>query len=247
MLPLITLPSDYRTTPPQVGEQDDILTALTECESSAVFFCKCEPLINVAYTAFKRTTTITSKSLTPSRAAKSSEYAKIQAGDQRLLDCRCAAGNQVNTVAPPIQLFNPAFAFFSSKAFDPNYDVPDDFVLHVRDLVVQFALIYPNEDARQHDLRPFVQKAIGRPLVVVNNSDRTVPDVAVLSSCGELTVYLVIGEEKNEFGDGGSDPSTQAAFSFLRMLSQKEVMTAIPHPFYFILLIPCLRRTANSF
>ena len=150
-------------------------------------------------------------------------------------------------MAPPIQLFNPAFAFFSSKAFDPNYDVPDDFVLHVRDLVVQFALIYPNEDARQHDLRPFVQKAIGRPLVVVNNSDRTVPDVAVLSSCGELTVYLVIGEEKNEFGDGGSDPSTQAAFSFLRMLSQKEVMTAIPHPFYFILLIPCLRRTANSF
>ena len=245
MLPLIALPSDYGTTPPQV-ERDDILSALTECESSAVFLCKCEPLINVAYTAFRRTTTVTSKSLTPSRAAKSSEYAKIQTGDQRLLDCRCAAGNPVNTVAPPIQLFNPAFAFFSSKASDLNYDVPDDFVLLVRDLVVQFALIHPNEDARQRSLRPFLQKVIDRQIAVANNPDRTVPDVAVMSLRGGLTVYLVIGEEKNEFGDGGSDPSTQAAFSFLRVFSQKEVMTAIPHPFYHFLLIPCLRRTANS-
>ena len=149
-------------------------------------------------------------------------------------------------MAPPIQLFNPAFAFFSSKASDLNYDVPDKFVLHVRDLVVQFALIHPNEDARQRSLKFFLQRVVGRPFVVASDPDRTDPDFGVLGLCGGLTVYLVIGEEMNEFGDGGSDPSTQAAFSFLRLFSQKEVMTAIPHPFYSFLLIPCLRRTANS-
>ena len=246
MLPLIALPLDYRITPLQVGEQEDVLSALTECERSAVFLCKCEPLINVAYTTFRCTTTVTSKGLTPSRAAQSSEYAKIQTSDQRLLDCRCAVGNPVNTVVPPIQLFNPAFAFFSSKASDLNYNVLDDFVLHVRDLVVQFALIHPNKDAHQCSLRPFLQKVIDRPFVVASDPDRTDPDVAVLSLCGGLTVYLIIGKEANEFGNGGLDPSTQATFSFLWLFSQKEVMTAIPHPFYSFLLIPCLHRTANS-
>lgn len=139
-------------------------------------------------------------------------------------------------MAPPIQLFNPAFAYFSSNAFDPNYNVPDDFALDVRDLMGQFALIHSSEDARRQRLKSFLQKAIRHPLVFINNSDRTAPDVVALSSCGELPAYLIVGEEKNEFGDGGSDPSIQASFSFLRTFSQPEVMTSIPHLFTLLFL-----------
>jgi len=192
-------------------------------------------------------TTITSKSLTPSQAAKPSEYLKIQSSDQRLLDGRCAADNPVNAQAPPIQLFNPAFAYFSSKAFDPEYNVPDDFVRDVWDLVAQFALIHTNEHATsRHHLKSSLQMTISHPLTFFGDSDRTAPHIMELISCGELSAYLIVGEDKNEFGNGGSDPSVQASFSFLRIFSQREVIMSIPHPFSAPLLIPCLRRAANS-
>jgi hypothetical protein len=187
------------------------------------------PLINVVQTAFKRTTTITSKSLTPSQAAKSKGYLKVQSGDQRIFDCRCAKDNLVNTVAPPIQLFNPAFAFFSGKAFDPNYDVPNDVVHDVRDLMTQFALIYDKEDHRRSHLQSSLTKVINYPLASVDNADKTKPDLVAMGQCGNLQTYLVVAEDKNEFGDGGSDPSVQAAFSFQRIFCQEEV---IPSPIH---------------
>jgi hypothetical protein len=229
LLRLIRFPSGFRTTPLQAGEQDDILTALTECECFVVFSCRSAPLINVVQTAFKRTTTITSKSLTPSEAATSKGYLKVQSGDQRIFDCRCAKDNLVNTVAPPIQLFNPAFAFFSSKAFDPNYDVPNDVVRDVWDLMTQFALIH-DEDHRRSRLRSSLTKVINYPLASVDNADKTKPDLVAMGRCGNLQTYLVVAEDKNEFGDGGSDPSVQAAFLFQRIFCQEKVM---PSPIHF--------------
>ncbi|KAG9310575.1 hypothetical protein JVU11DRAFT_9130 [Chiua virens] len=172
--------------------------------------------------SFARVTTITSRSLTPSQAAKSSEYAKFQTSNRRLLDCRSSAASPTNTVAPPIQLFHPAFAYFSSKAFDPGYNVPDTVLHDVRDLMAGFTLIHPNEEARQRRLRNLLSKVFNRPLDFASNSDKTSPDFVVKSSCGALSTFLIIGEEKNEFGDGGSDPSAQAAFSFMRTVSQDE-------------------------
>lgn len=146
-------------------------------------------------------------------------------------------------MAPPIQLFNPAFAYFSSKAFDPGYAVPDNFILNAQDLMGHFTLIHPNKDARQRYLGSFLQKAINHPLTSVNNPDGTVLDIMALSSSGDLSVYLIIGEEKNEFGNGGLDSSVQAAFLFLHIFSQREVMAFI---LLFLLLITCLHRTVNS-
>ena len=84
---------------------------------------------------------------TPSVSAKSHKYAKIQSGPQSILDCRCPAQKLVNMVAPPVQLFHPAFAYFSSKAFDPAYAIPDNFVRDVHNLMARFTLIYDGENA----------------------------------------------------------------------------------------------------
>ncbi|KAF8555881.1 hypothetical protein OG21DRAFT_1496013 [Imleria badia] len=181
------------------GKHEDILKAITE--------------------SFKRATAITS---TPSQGAKSSEYVENQSGEQGMLDWGGPMGNPLDTVAPPIQLFNPAFAYFSSKAFDPEYSIPRDIVLNVHNLMCQFAGIYPNEDARRYHITPSLQKAINHPLTFVCNSDGTTPDVLALSSCGALAVYLAVVKGKNEFRPGMSDPSVQAALSFQRILSRKE-------------------------
>ncbi|KIK15018.1 hypothetical protein PISMIDRAFT_115941 [Pisolithus microcarpus 441] len=158
----------------------------------------------------------------PSGVTKSKNYMNIQGGDTRILDCRCVAGGPA-TVGPPIQLFNPAFAYFTSKAFDPEHDVPRTFVRQVRQAIESFALIHPPELARRRSLTPILQELIGLPIIVATNIDGTPLDGVVLGSLGQTEcTYLavVVYEAKNEFGDGASDPSAQGAFSYLRIFCQ---------------------------
>ena len=93
--------------------------------------------------------------------------------------------------------------------------------------MLQFVLIHTNEDARRYHTKSFLQKTIDNPLILFRSSERTSPVVVALSSCREVSVYLVVVEEKNEFRARGSDLSDQAVFSFLRILSQKTVMMSI--------------------
>ncbi|KAI9574357.1 hypothetical protein HD554DRAFT_2011554 [Boletus coccyginus] len=95
----------------------------------------------------------------------------------------------------------------------------------------QFAVIHTSKEAHQLHLKFFLKAAIHCPLTFISNFDRTAPDVIALSSCGKLSVYLMIGKKKNEFGDRGSDPSVQATFSFLHIFGQKEMTASISHPF----------------
>ncbi|KAF8120874.1 hypothetical protein EV363DRAFT_1406768 [Boletus edulis] len=157
-------------------------------------------------------------------AAKSSQYFAIQGNQtKRIYDGRYNVARPANTNGPPIQLFNPAFAYFSSKAFDPEYHVPKEFIQDVIGFMATFAAIHCSEVDRTKHLHPSLAKIIGWPIVAAENRDRTVPDAVVNSySYGHHRLFLIISEEKNEFGDGGSDPSVQASFSFQRVMSQEE-------------------------
>jgi hypothetical protein len=190
--------------------------------------------------AFKRTAA--PKNSTPSTTAGSSGYFANQSSDDAILDSRRAATAFINTVAPPIQLFNPAFAYFSSKASDSTYNVPPDFVSKVVKFMYNIALIYSSEVDRRDAIGPYLEKVIGRPLTIMNNADRTTPDFAVLSSVDHHPLYLVVGEEKNELGNGGSDPSTQAALSYSRICSQVKVK---PFCFAIFFIVANACRTQN--
>ncbi|KAI6098167.1 hypothetical protein F5141DRAFT_1066987 [Pisolithus sp. B1] len=74
------------------GEEDDILMWMNEMMRHT--FGMCSP--------------------PPSPMVKSDDYITNQMGDQRILDCRYVT-QSYDMVAPPIQLFNPAFAYFTSK------------------------------------------------------------------------------------------------------------------------------------
>lgn len=161
---------------------------------------------------------------TPSTAAKSSTYYVIQANEtKRIYDGRYNVKTPANTNGPPIQLFNPAFAYFSSRAFDPGYRVPKGAMRDVRELMTRFAAIHHTEADRTKHLRTLCSKIIGRPMVAGETREGVVPDAVVTSSESHNLLYLIIGEEKNEFGDGGSDPSVQASFSFQRIMRREQV------------------------
>ncbi|KIJ13061.1 hypothetical protein PAXINDRAFT_100881 [Paxillus involutus ATCC 200175] len=189
------------TADEQVKDEGDILTELNA--------------------KFERTCQL-GKDLTPSTAEKSSEYIQIKRnGQQRICDGRYAVDKPADTNAVPIQLFNPAFAYFSSKVFDPAYDVPLDFTRRVQNLMTGFSAIHRNEEDHAIRLRPLLQEVLGRPLTTAQNGDKTIPGAMVLSSYKHFQIYLIVSE-KNEFGDGGSDPSAQASFSFLRVFCQEQ-------------------------
>ncbi|KIK12179.1 hypothetical protein PISMIDRAFT_689679 [Pisolithus microcarpus 441] len=150
----------------------------------------------------------------PSPTAKSDDYITIQAGDQKILDCRYVS-ESYETVAPPIQLLNPAFAYFTSKAFDPEHAVSPAFVNDVRDLVESSAVIHATEFEHRNYLKPIIQKIVDHPTISVSSTNRTAPDGVVDGHT--RSVPLVIYEEKKEFGGAGLDPSTQGSLSYQRV------------------------------
>lgn len=158
----------------------------------------------------------------PSAMAKSGRYFSHQGGIRKILDGRCIAEGY-DVVGPPIQLFNPAFAYFTSKAFDPDLAVPPAYMTNVYDLVDSSAVIYHSEVQRRDFLKPIMQKLTGHSTIFTQNADGTAPDgVVLVPQEHKGFVHLVVYEEKKEFGDGGADPSTQAAFSYWHIFTQKD-------------------------
>ncbi|KAG1834019.1 hypothetical protein DFJ58DRAFT_735930 [Suillus subalutaceus] len=155
-------------------------------------------------------------------AAKSKEYCTIQGGPTKIYDGRYAREKPADTSAPPIQLFNPAFAYFSSKAFDPEYAVPDETLRDIQKLMTKFAAIHASEDDRQQNVTSLLEKVIQQPLLhVKSRRGKCIPDAVALYPHKNIPIHLMVVEEKNEFGDGGSDPSVQASFSFHADLRSK--------------------------
>lgn len=156
----------------------------------------------------------------PSPTAKSDDYITIQAGDQKILDCRYVS-ESYETVAPPIQLLNPAFAYFTSKAFDPEHDVPPAFICRVRDVVESFAFVHPSESYRRGHLTSIIQDIVGCPTSLVGNVDGTSSDGVVVHTDERIVRYPVIHEEQRELGGGQLDPSTQGTLSYPRIFRQR--------------------------
>lgn len=100
--------------------------------------------------------------------------------------------------------------------------MPDETLDHVQDLMSRFATIHSNEEARRLNLTSLLEKVIGAPFIRAHTRDgKCIPDASVLASNQHTSICLIVNEEKNEIGDGGSDPAVQASFSFLRISSQQ--------------------------
>ncbi|KAG1810445.1 uncharacterized protein HD556DRAFT_54243 [Suillus plorans] len=159
----------------------------------------------------------------PSAAAKSKEYCSIQRGPRELCDGRYAHEKPADTTAPPIQLFNPAFAYFSSKAFDPEYVVPDEVLRDIQNLMPTFAAIHSSGNDRKVNITPLLEKVIQQTLLhTKSRHGGYIPDAVAVHVHGHIPIHLVVVEEKNEVGDGDSDPSVQASFSFVHLTRDSQ-------------------------
>lgn len=85
--------------------------------------------------------------------------------------------------------------------------------------------IYTNEGTRRSAIRPKLLKVIFVGMEKIVNLDSTSADGVAVTQALMIGEVAAIGieEDKNEFGDGGSDPSTQAGLSYGRFWAQPNV------------------------
>jgi hypothetical protein len=119
-------------------------------------------------------------------------------------------------------LFQPVFGHFLDD-IKSDYDIPDDIILRTVDYMKAASAIYTSEDKRRERLMPLLGLILDVDIQTVMSADKTNADgvVELMKSWGR--VLLLLEEDKNEFGDGGSDPSTQSGLSAGRCWAQSRV------------------------
>jgi len=158
----------------------------------------------------------------PADAAKSTNYTKSQLA-YSICDGRYKVNAPRTSVSLPVQLFHPAFGHFLDNIRNVDFHVPDDIIRQTAEYMIAATAIYPNETARRDALTPRLRGILNVDIVTMLNEDKTSPDGVMELGKTPARSLLLVKEDKNEFGDGGSDPSTQAGLSVGRCWAQPRV------------------------
>jgi hypothetical protein len=130
----------------------------------------------------------------------------------------------------PIQLYHPVFSAFDEfmQSSDVLPDAADYATAHT--LLVQSAALYPKEEMREEVLLPLLRQALHKPLQRIVNANGTKSDFSYTVNCEKhLDALAFLGEQKNEIGTGGCDPSVQAGFSYRQFWTEDRVRLFSPH------------------
>lgn len=104
-----------------------------------------------------------------------------------------------------------------------NDTPPDDTIRDTTEYMKAATAIYESEGARRKVLTPLLCDILDVNIQTLLNDDKTNPDGIVEVVKNKSLFMILLQEHKNEFGDGGSDPSTQAGLSAGRCWAQPRV------------------------
>ncbi|KAF4586611.1 hypothetical protein EYR40_010623 [Pleurotus pulmonarius] len=169
------------------------------------------------------------RSQTPSEISKPANYRQNQANAETLLlDGRYHSLDAENTVAPPVELYHPAFSQFLTDVADPTLEVPGELIPKVAKLMDLASAIYGGEETRRRTLQGPLNDVLDCALERASNIDDTAPypsgSQVLVNVVGKPTV-ICIAEIDSEFGEGSTDVTTQVSFSMQRTWSLPERLT----------------------
>jgi hypothetical protein len=173
-------------------------------------------------TGYQMTCTRILNALSPSDSAKSAMYPKSQI-TYNIYDGRYNVNAPRSSVALPIQLFHSAFACFLDD-IKRGCVVPDNIIRKTVEYMKATSGIFASETVRRIELSPLLCDILGINIQTIQD-DKTTADGTAKSGtkAQDMSFSCLFEEDKNEIGDGGSDPSTQAGLSAARSWAQKEV------------------------
>ena len=128
------------------------------------------------------------------------------------------------SVAPPIQLYHPAFGHFLDTISNTGISLEDDMIRETTNCMKAASAIYHDERHRTAKLTPLLSKILDVDIQTIKNDDRTHADGIVEWVIEDGRILLFLKEDKNELGDGGCDPTTQAGLSVARHWAQSKVV-----------------------
>jgi hypothetical protein len=204
----------------ELGRRDQI--SALEKSANVFFFSPAVP-DKRRLTGYQMTCTRILNAISPSDSAKSTTYPKSQI-TYNIYDGRYNVNAPRSSVAPPVELFHSAFAFFLD-GIKKDCDIPNDIIRKTVEYMKATSGIFASETVRRIELSPLLCDVLGVNIQTIQNDDKTTADgTAKLGTKAEdMSFSCLFEEDKNEIGDGGSDPSTQAGLSAVRSWAQKEV------------------------
>lgn len=160
----------------------------------------------------------------PSQSAKSKEYWNNQRDPIQVIhDGRHSAHAGLSTVAPPVQIFHPAFNTFTQVSRDPDIEPTNEGLRKVQELMHLLSAIGQYEVSRNQAIRLKLSEILGVQVHEEPNADRSSADGVYMIIVNNIRITILIVELKRELGDGGSDPSTQAGLMMKRSWQQATV------------------------
>ena len=150
----------------------------------------------------------------PCVSARSRNYRHNQDGQLPILDGRYG-GNGPLPVAPPIEVFHPAFASFVADLADHNMQVPADVVTTTANFMRSLSEIAVSEGSRT-DTRSALTDLLAAVVQQTVNHKSSTDHIIVFNrtSAPYQQAVLAVVEEKGELGSG-LDPSVQGSFSYI--------------------------------
>jgi hypothetical protein len=174
---------------------------------------------------------LTTPNATASAGAHLSQYRATQRSDDKVFDGRYTVRDDFDPekdvvpsgnppLAPPIQIFNIAFARFTARLRNPelNYtqSATADWKRTVDDLQTVLSGIYIDEGVKNKLVSKFLTEILGFPLanvVVAKAQPDGVIEITIKTAFGNVRVLLLAAEHKNEYATGGCDPMVQSVKS----------------------------------
>ena len=192
-------------------------------QSARIFFLLSLSSMNSILLGYRNLISNILNAVPPSDSAKSSMYPKSQLA-YSIYDGRYKADKPRSSVAPPIQLFNPAFGHFLDH-MRSDVAVPGDIVRRAAEYMTSASAIYENEEKRRAVLNPRLCGMLGVNIQMIVNADKTTPDgiVELVQEEKNTRSLCCLQEDKNEYGDGNSGPATQTGLSVGRCWAQDRV------------------------
>ncbi|KAF8322894.1 uncharacterized protein EI90DRAFT_3130658 [Cantharellus anzutake] len=154
--------------------------------------------------------------LAPADSAKSSNYTKSQIM-YSIYDGRYKADKPRTSVAPLVQLFHPAFGHFLDDMEKRDAPLDDIIIPETVEYMKAATAIYKNEKKCREVLGPLLCNIVQVNMQTIQNYDKTTPDGIVELETHGSPFIILLQEDKNEFRDGGSNPSTQAGLSIVHL------------------------------
>ena len=165
-------------------------------------------------TGYQMTCTRILNAISPSDSAT---YPKSQI-TYNIYDGRYNVNALISSIAPPIELFHSAFAYFLDD-IKKDCDIPENIIRKTVKYTKATSEVFASETVRRIKLSPLLCDILGVNIQTIQDDKTTADGTAKLGTKVEDMGFSYLFEEDNN----GSDPSTQAGLSAVRSWAQKEV------------------------